>query len=342
MDDKGFDRLARLIGSGASRRTILKGLLGLGGAVTLRAGPPQVDARDQGSRPDPPILDAPPATTTQAPVATTAAPDPCASFTTTCAMDGCCNGSCTAGGRCCPSGLSICGEDCCATAAQCCGGRALLCGRPRLYQRSRNPLLRCRADLLCDRRLLRAAQHLPGWPVYCPSNRTADHPTANDRAATHHDGNPNDDTGPIHDDPATGHSDRSPSHDPGPNHHGRTDDVNHGSPKNHHHSGTDDHPGTDHHVLEPTNPDHPGTDHDDGCTDHGTADDHLDFAHRCANHHDGLSGGHPHLRSHRAGRDLLLHAGALRHLLCRSAVRVLRHRYGSGRHPRVRHVRPLL
>ena len=33
MDDKRFDHLAKLVGKGASRRSILKGLLGLGGAT---------------------------------------------------------------------------------------------------------------------------------------------------------------------------------------------------------------------------------------------------------------------------------------------------------------------
>jgi hypothetical protein len=35
MGDNRFDELVRLIGHGASRRTILKGLLGLGGAAAV-------------------------------------------------------------------------------------------------------------------------------------------------------------------------------------------------------------------------------------------------------------------------------------------------------------------
>ncbi|MEZ4500251.1 MAG: hypothetical protein R2839_09270 [Thermomicrobiales bacterium] len=37
MDNRRFDQLTRLIGQGASRRTILKGLLGLGGATIAGA-----------------------------------------------------------------------------------------------------------------------------------------------------------------------------------------------------------------------------------------------------------------------------------------------------------------
>jgi hypothetical protein len=126
MDSNRFDNLAKLVGKGASRRSILKGLLGLGGAAV--AGTVRSDdtaARTIGSRPT--IPPPPPPTTTT--TTTTAAPCPagqqqCPNSTLccptgTCARSGaaaiCCDG--TLG-----NGTVVCGLDCCADALQCCDG----------------------------------------------------------------------------------------------------------------------------------------------------------------------------------------------------------------------------
>ena len=87
MDDKRFDNLARLVGRGASRRTILKGLLGLGGtAVSGSIAADGVDARGPFTRtriPPPP----PPTTTTTTPAPTTTTPAPGPGFR--CGLDCC-------------------------------------------------------------------------------------------------------------------------------------------------------------------------------------------------------------------------------------------------------------
>src|SRR5688572_16417297 len=81
MDNKQFDDLVRLFGKGASRRSILKGLLGLGGASVAVTQAARVDARTIGVRPTiPPPPPPPPTTTTTASAPTTTTVDPCTDF----------------------------------------------------------------------------------------------------------------------------------------------------------------------------------------------------------------------------------------------------------------------
>src|SRR5688500_19787473 len=76
MDDRRFDQLTRMVGRGASRRSILKGLLGLGGAAVAGAtASDAVDARQTGSRPTIPPPPPPPPTPTTPPP-TTPTPEP--------------------------------------------------------------------------------------------------------------------------------------------------------------------------------------------------------------------------------------------------------------------------
>ena len=78
MDDKRFDHLVRLVGTGASRRSILKGLLGLGGVVaTGTVAADTADARGRGTRPTIPPPPPPDPTTTTTPAPTTTTTDPC-------------------------------------------------------------------------------------------------------------------------------------------------------------------------------------------------------------------------------------------------------------------------
>jgi hypothetical protein len=96
MDDHRFDHLVRLVGRGASRRTLLKGLLGLGGgALGMTLLNDDAAARTAGSRPrlQPPPPPPPTTTTTLAPTTTAA---PCRGY--------------------------ACGRDCCASEPQCCDG----------------------------------------------------------------------------------------------------------------------------------------------------------------------------------------------------------------------------
>jgi hypothetical protein len=122
MDDSRFDQLTRLVARGASRRAILKGLLGLGAAVSSAEG---VDARPVRTRP---TIPPPPPPTTSPPTTTTAVPcpgqDQCPGSTLCCPT-----GTCARAGNqaiCCDgtdgNGTVVCGFDCCDTEDQCCDG----------------------------------------------------------------------------------------------------------------------------------------------------------------------------------------------------------------------------
>ncbi|MBX3071119.1 MAG: hypothetical protein KF883_11510 [Thermomicrobiales bacterium] len=117
MDSSRFDDLVRSLASGASRRRLLKGIIGIGAVVTASEAL-ESDAREQRTRPTIPPPPPPPATTTPAP--TTSPPNPCPGMAR-CSIDGCCDGQCTAQGRCCAAGRTVCGYECCASADQCCG-----------------------------------------------------------------------------------------------------------------------------------------------------------------------------------------------------------------------------
>lgn len=96
MDDRRFDTLTRLFGGGASRRALLKGVLGIGGVTAT--GSLALDTTDAARRPAPPPK-----------------PQSCPGRQMPCG-DGCC----------CPPGLSNCGSDCCPPEAQCCDGACCL------------------------------------------------------------------------------------------------------------------------------------------------------------------------------------------------------------------------
>ncbi|MBX3069540.1 MAG: hypothetical protein KF883_03430 [Thermomicrobiales bacterium] len=119
MDGNRFDRLTRSLAAGASRRQIIKGFLGLGGAAAAGSLAPDAGARDARTRPTVPPPP-PPATTTS----TTAAPplcpgqDQCPNSTLCCPT-----GTCARSGNqaiCCPSADRVCGRECCADPTQCC------------------------------------------------------------------------------------------------------------------------------------------------------------------------------------------------------------------------------
>ena len=124
MDDRRFDAFVRGLATGRNRRSLLKGLLGLGGLTATGAvllG--DADAARRGaSSPDVPAPD--PAQTPPVPPVETPVP---ATETPACAgvicNDGCCTGACTATGACCPAGSTVCGPDCCPNdRSTCCDG----------------------------------------------------------------------------------------------------------------------------------------------------------------------------------------------------------------------------
>ncbi len=114
MDGSRFDHLTRMLGRGASRRSVLRGLLGIGGVAVAAPG---VDARNARTRP---TIPPPPPATTPAPTTTTAPPCPgqeqCPNSTLCCDA-----GSCARSGNraiCCSG--TVCGLDCCDSPFQCC------------------------------------------------------------------------------------------------------------------------------------------------------------------------------------------------------------------------------
>jgi hypothetical protein len=157
MDDKKFDGLTKLFGSGSSRRTILKGLLGIGGAtVTGTAAAGEVDARQVGGT-RPTIPPPPPQTTTT--TTTTAAPCPAG------------QGLCPNSTLCCPTGT--CGRE---------GTTAVCCASPDLRTTSgeccASPLQRCDTDCcpgdsICLTRVWPEGPHIEE-ETCCPYAQTCD------------------------------------------------------------------------------------------------------------------------------------------------------------------------
>ncbi len=106
MDDRRFDDVIRALGSGASRRTVLRGLLGLGaGAATASVASERASAARRGF--------AGPTFPTPDPTPT---PPPCAQIGDACGAGccsgNCCDGTCLVDGACCTDGDCPAGGDC--------------------------------------------------------------------------------------------------------------------------------------------------------------------------------------------------------------------------------------
>ncbi|MBX3068898.1 MAG: hypothetical protein KF883_00220 [Thermomicrobiales bacterium] len=140
MDCERFDRLTRLLGEGASRRSVLRSLLGFGGAVVAVPATESVaGARTSRGRPTIPPPDLPDCLL----------PDQmcggvccgaglckenhcCDSASAVWCGNACCeNGLCTTTGACCDDGALVCGTLCCAPTASCGrSGNADICCDP--------------------------------------------------------------------------------------------------------------------------------------------------------------------------------------------------------------------
>ncbi len=117
MDDKRFDCLTRALASGQSRRSIIKGFLGLGAAVAVsNAVVDPADARRSS------ISTTPPATT---PAPTTSSPPPCAG--TQCGFECCDSPDQCCDGECCALGDVCVGEELCCPSARACSSIASGC-----------------------------------------------------------------------------------------------------------------------------------------------------------------------------------------------------------------------
>jgi hypothetical protein len=174
MDGNRFDRLARMVGSGASRRTILKGLLGLGGAAVAGAHIEGGDARTLRTRPT--IPPPPPPTTTPAPTTT---PPPCAAGQQLC-LGGtvcCATGLCARDGNtdyCCDGlnghGSIPCFPDCCEHDYECCDHECCPSGTACLTRVfSEGPFVEeevcCPVELTCDDQCCSGECYNPDGPL---------------------------------------------------------------------------------------------------------------------------------------------------------------------------------
>jgi hypothetical protein len=153
MDGSRFDRLTKTLGQGASRRTVLKGFVGIGGAATVAEL--AFDDAEAARRPAPtPKPDTCPGNQQSmngvcacTDGLTACGPDCCTPGQSVCCdnaccfgtcygeelccptgyelceVAGCCDGRCTNGGQTCCSFEGVCGEDCCDLATErCCAG----------------------------------------------------------------------------------------------------------------------------------------------------------------------------------------------------------------------------
>ncbi|MCC6944744.1 MAG: hypothetical protein IT335_09205 [Thermomicrobiales bacterium] len=120
MDGNRFDRLTRSLAAGASRRQVIKGFLGLGGATVAGGLVADVDARDARTRPTIPPPPEPATTTTSTTPAPLCGPGQAQCPNSTLCCDA---GACARSGNraiCCDSAASVCGLECCDDPLQCC------------------------------------------------------------------------------------------------------------------------------------------------------------------------------------------------------------------------------
>lgn len=119
MDDRRFDWLAKGIAEGRNRRSLLKGVLGLGAGIA--AGAPVLQRADAARR------SAPTPTPTPKPVGCPSGSSACGSTccpdaTSMCCDNACCHGYCYGEELCCPTPREYCAENntCCAAGEKCC------------------------------------------------------------------------------------------------------------------------------------------------------------------------------------------------------------------------------
>ena len=137
MDDHRFDRLVRSLASGASRRQVLKGMLGIGGGVVAGGAMLETEAARRPT-PTPKPVRCPGSQVWNGaacvcPSGTICGPD-CCPAEAQCCDNACCYGTCygeesrrssprawcEATGECCPEGLRCCSEGGCIARDQCC------------------------------------------------------------------------------------------------------------------------------------------------------------------------------------------------------------------------------
>lgn len=155
MDDRRFDAVTRTFARSGSRRTLFKGLLGVGGAAA--AGAILLEPHTNAARRPTPTPRPVTCPGNQVPCGTDCCcpdgsakcgPDCCPNGQAECCdnaccygtcygeelccptglpvciVDGCCDGQCVGGGQFCCAVSNVCGDDCCGGAERCCGDAA--------------------------------------------------------------------------------------------------------------------------------------------------------------------------------------------------------------------------
>ncbi len=118
MDGPRFDRMTRDLGRGASRRTVLKGLFGIGGAAMVAEL--AFDDAESARRPTPTPKPPP---TPSCSAEQQCGPDCCLPGQSECCDNACCFGECYGEELCCPTGRVVCnGSTCCAQGEFCIDG----------------------------------------------------------------------------------------------------------------------------------------------------------------------------------------------------------------------------
>jgi hypothetical protein len=128
MDGKRFDHMAKALASGSSRRSVLKGLLGFGGATAAATLlPNESDARrSSGTAPTPPPVC--PSQVACPDGSRCCDQDMCNGFQNGCCWEGTVPCDTNVSGCCAVCDGYACGLDCCAFEAQCCDGECCVAG----------------------------------------------------------------------------------------------------------------------------------------------------------------------------------------------------------------------
>lgn len=122
MDNARFDTLVKRLASGADRRSLLKGLLGLGGGVAIASH--ELGDASAARRTSPPEKPTP--TPLACPSGSTkCGPECCTDGTSMCCDGACCIGFCYGEELCCPTPREYCtnSNTCCAANEKCCVGQ---------------------------------------------------------------------------------------------------------------------------------------------------------------------------------------------------------------------------
>lgn len=168
MDDRRFDSLAKALAAGKSRRSVLKGLLGLGGAAAVGSLGMEHDAEAaRRPAPTPKPVGCPGSqvwngSACACEAGITCGPECCPEGVATCCDGACCFGECIAEEVCCPS-EQWCADtgECCPVGTVCCGTRG--CVAPEDATCCCNDLQRCWDGLCFYKCEISGCQECDAW-----------------------------------------------------------------------------------------------------------------------------------------------------------------------------------